>query len=94
VSRPRKPGPARPKPESPKKSARKALRDELARDAVAHEKAAPGDRVEMTFRVRLRRPVAEAITAWAVREETNLVNLVAEILEAAVTKGRHEKAEG
>jgi predicted HicB family RNase H-like nuclease len=50
---------------------------------VAHEKAAPGDRVEMTFRVRLRRPVAEALTAWAVREETNLVNLVAEILEAA-----------
>ena len=54
---------------------------------MAHEKAAPGDRVEMTFRVRLRRPVAEALTAWAVREEKNLVTLVVEILEGAVPKG-------
>jgi predicted HicB family RNase H-like nuclease len=87
VSRPRKPGPGRQKPEQLKKSPRKSLPEELARDAVAYEKAAP-DRVEMTFRVRLRRPVAEALTAWAVREETNLVSLVAEILEAAVTKGK------
>ena len=35
-------------------------------------------------RVRLRKPVAEALTARAVREEKNLAALVAEILEAAV----------
>ena len=58
---------------------------------MAHEKAAPGDRVEMTFRVRLRRPVAEALTAWAVLEETNLAALVAEILEAAVTKSKQPR---
>jgi predicted HicB family RNase H-like nuclease len=83
VSRRRKPGPGRQISEPLKNRPRKSLPEELAHDAVAHEKAAPGDRVEMTFRVRLRRPVAEALTAWAVREETNLVNLVAEILEAA-----------
>jgi len=70
----------------PKNKPRKSLPDELARDAVAHEKTAPGDRVEMVFRVRLRKPVAEALTARAVREEKNLVTLVAEILEAAVQK--------
>jgi hypothetical protein len=79
---PRKP------PPPPKKGPRKSLPEELAHGAVAHEKAAPGDRVEMVFRVRLRRPVAEALAAWAVREETNLVNLVTEILEAAVSKGK------
>jgi predicted HicB family RNase H-like nuclease len=42
----------------------------------------------MTFRVRLRRPMAEALAALAVREKTNLAALVAEILQAAVTKGR------
>lgn len=88
MSRARKPGPGKQKPEQLKKSPCKSLPEEFARDAVAHEKAALGDRVEMRFRVRLRRPVAEALTAWAVREETNLVNLVAEILEAAVTKGK------
>ena len=88
MSRPRKPGPGRQKPEPLKKGTRKSLPEELAHDAVAHERAAPGDRVEMTFRVRLRRPVAEALAAWAVREETNLAALVAEILEAAVTKGK------
>ena len=62
----------------------KSLPEELAHDAIAHEKAAPGDRVEMVFRVRLRKPVAEALTARAVREEKNLVTLVAEILKAAV----------
>jgi predicted HicB family RNase H-like nuclease len=73
-------------PIKPRKAPRKSLPDELARDAVAHEKAAPTNRVEMVFRVRLRKPVAEALTAWAVREEINLTNLVAEILEAAVAK--------
>jgi len=66
----------------PKTGARKPLAEELAHDAVAHEKAAPGDRVELVFRVRLPRPVAEALTARAVREEKNLTALVAEILEA------------
>ena len=70
----------------PKKKPRRALPDELARDAVAHEKAAPGDRVEMVFRVRLRKPVAEALTAWAVRKETNLAALVEKVLEDAVRK--------
>jgi hypothetical protein len=79
---PRKPPPA------PKKGPRKSLPEELARDAVAHEKPAPGDRVEMVFRVRLRKPVAEALTAQAVREEKTLVTLVAEILEAAAGKGK------
>jgi hypothetical protein len=70
----------------PKKKACKSLPEELAHDAVAHEKAAPGDRIEI--RVRLRKPVAEALTARAVREEKNLSALVAEILEAAVTKNQ------
>ena len=84
MSRPRKPGPGRQKPEPLKKSPRKYLPEELAHDAVAHEKPAAGDRVEI--RVRLLKPVAEALTARAVREEKNLSALVAEILEAA-TKG-------
>ena len=87
MSRPRKPGP-RPKPEPPKKSPHKSLPEELAHDAVAHEQVAPGDRVEMVFRVRLRKPVAEALTARAVHEEKNLVTLVAELLEVAAMKGK------
>jgi hypothetical protein len=78
VSRPRK-------PEPPKRNPRKSLPEELARDAVAHEKATPGDRVEI--RVRLPKPVAEALTARAVRAEKTLSALVAQILEAAVRKG-------
>jgi hypothetical protein len=54
--------------------ARKPLAEKLAHDAVANEKAAPGDRVELVFRVRLPKPVAEALR-------------VAEILEAAAQKG-------
>jgi predicted HicB family RNase H-like nuclease len=73
-------------PTKPPKGSRKSLPAELAHDAVAHEKPAPGDRVEI--RVRLRKPVAEALTARAVREEKNLSALVAEILEAAVSKGQ------
>lgn len=84
--RPRKPGPA-----SPKRKPHTSLPEELAHDAVAHEKAAPGDRVEMVFRVRLRKSVAEALTARAVREEKNLVTLVAEILEAVAIKGTPRK---
>ena len=78
--------PRRNTPQANKKAPRKSLPDELARDAVAHEKTAPGDRVEI--RVRLRKPVAEALTARAVREEKNLSALVAEILEAAARKGK------
>ena len=84
MSRPRKPGPGRQKPEPLKKGPPKSLPEELAHDAVAHEKPASGDRVEMVFRVRLPKPAAEALTAWAVREEKNLATLVAEILGAAV----------
>jgi hypothetical protein len=76
--------PRRNTPQANKKAPRKALPDELAHDAVAHEKTAPGDRVEI--RVWLRKPVAEALTARAVRAEKNLTALVAEILEAAVRK--------
>jgi predicted HicB family RNase H-like nuclease len=79
--------PRRDTPQPKKKAPRKSLPEELAYDAVAHEKTAPGDRVEMVFRVRLRKPVAEALTARAVREEKNLVTLVAEILEAAARRG-------
>jgi predicted HicB family RNase H-like nuclease len=71
-------------PIKPRKAPRKSLPEELTRDAVAHEKATPGDRVEI--RVRLPKPVAEALTARAVRAEKNLGALVAEILEAAVEK--------
>ena len=78
--------PRRNTPQANKKAPRKSLPVELARDAGAHEKTAPGDRVEI--RVRLRKPVAEALTARAVREEKNLSALVAEILEAAATKGK------
>jgi predicted HicB family RNase H-like nuclease len=48
--------------------------------------AAPGDRVEMVFRLRLSKSAAEALTARAVREDKNLTALVAEILEAAVPR--------
>ena len=74
------------KPPPPKKGPRKPPAEELAHDAVAHEKPAAGDRVEI--RIRLRKPVAEALTARAVREEKNLSALVAEILEAAATKAK------
>jgi hypothetical protein len=77
--------PRKPPPPPPKKGPRKPLAEELAHNAVAHEKPAFGDRVEI--RVRLRKPVAEALTARAVREEKNLSALVAEILEAAA-KGK------
>jgi hypothetical protein len=80
--------PRKPSPPPSRKGPRKSLPEELAHDAVAHEKTAPGDRVEMVFRVRLRKPVAEALTARAVREEKNLVTLVAEILEAEARKGK------
>ena len=86
MSRPRKPPPPK-RRAAPKIGPGKPLAEELARDAVAHEKPAPGDRVEMVFRVRLPKPVAEALTARAVREEKNLVTLVAEILEAAARTG-------
>jgi hypothetical protein len=79
---PRKPPPA------PKKGPRKPLPEELARYAIAHEEKAPGDKVRMTFRVVLTRQQAEALAARAIRAEKNIGALVAEILEAAATKGR------
>ena len=83
MSRPRK------APPTPKKGPRKPLPEELAREAIAHEEAAPGGKVHMTFRVLLSRTQAEALAAQAIREEKNLVALVTEILEAAAsTKGR------
>jgi len=51
-------------------------------------KAVGGDKVRMTFWVILRRQQAEALAARAIREEKNIVALVAEILEAAGVKGR------
>jgi hypothetical protein len=75
--------PRKPPPPPPKKTSRKPLPEELARDAIAHEEAAPGDKVHMTFRVLLSREQAEALAARAIREEKNLETLVAEILEAA-----------
>jgi hypothetical protein len=73
------------KPPPPKRGPRKPLPEELARDAIAHEEVAPGpgDKVRMTFRVVLARPVAEALAAQAIREEKNIGTLVTEILEAA-----------
>ncbi len=73
---PRKPPPAARRP-------RKPLPAELARDAIAHEEAAPGNKVRMTFRLVLGRQQAEALAARAIREEKNIVALVTEILEAA-----------
>jgi predicted HicB family RNase H-like nuclease len=81
----RKPSPPK-RRAAPKTGARKPLAEELAHDAVAHERPAPGDRVEMVFRVRLSKSIAEALTARAVREEKNLTALVAEILEAETRK--------
>jgi len=86
VSRPRKPPPPK-RRAAPRPKAGKPLAEELARDAVAHEKEASGDRVELVFRVRLPKAVAETLTAQAVRAEKNLVTLVTEILEAAARKG-------
>ena len=86
MSRPRKPAP--PQRRGAPKPTGKPLAEELARDAVAHEKDAPGDRVELVFRVRLPKRVAEALTARAVRAEKNLVTLVTEILEAAARTER------
>ena len=78
--------PRRDTPQPKKKAPRKSLPEELAHDAVAHEKTAPGDRVEMVFRLRLSKPVAEALTARAISEEKNLTTLVAEILATTVRK--------
>jgi len=85
VSRARKPTPS----PDPRKNPRKPLPEELARDAVAHEEVAagPADRVRMTFRVVLPRPVAETLVARAIREEKNIGMLVTELLEAAAKKG-------
>jgi hypothetical protein len=71
--------------DKPEGRPRKPVPEALARNAVAHEEVAPGpgDRVRMTFRVVLPRPVAETLVARAIREEKNIVVLVTEILEAA-----------
>ena len=76
------------KPPPPNRDLRKPLPEALARDAVAHEEVAPGpgDRVRMTFRVVLPRPVAEALVARAIREEKNIGTLVTEILESAAKR--------
>ena len=62
---------------------RKLLPENMARDAIAHEESAPGDKVRMTFRVLLPRPVAEALVAREIREVKNIATLVTQILEAA-----------
>lgn len=80
--------PRKPPPPPPKKGPRKPLPEELARDAIAHEDAAPGGKVRMTFRVMLAREQAEALAARAIREEKNLDTLVAEILETAARERR------
>jgi hypothetical protein len=84
--------PAREKPVPSRRNSRKRVPEELARDAIAHEEAAPGDKVRMTFRVTLSRQQAVALAARAIREEKNLVTLVTEILEAAPTKGKLTRA--
>ena len=66
-NRPRKSKPPIREAGSLRKGPRTSLPEELAHDAVAHEKAAPGDRVEMVFRLRFSKVVAEALTARAVR---------------------------
>ena len=75
-------------PPKPVAKPRKPLHEELARTAIAHEEVAPGpgDKVRMTFRVVLARPVAEALAAQAIREEKNIGTLVTEILEADYSK--------
>lgn len=76
-----------PRRPAPHKPPRKRVPEELAKDAIAHEESAPGDKVRMTFRVILGRQQAEALAARAIREEKNIVALVAEILEAAGAEG-------
>lgn len=79
---PDKPAPEPPPPpKRPRK--RKPLPEELARDAIAQEEIVTGGRVRMTFRVVLDRKDAQALAAPAIREEKNLVTVVAEILTAA-----------
>ena len=55
---------------------------------MAHEEPAPDDKVRLTFRVVLPRPVAEVLVALAIRAEKNIGALVTEILEAAAAKGK------
>ena len=79
---PDKPAPEPPPP--PKKPRKwKQLPEELARDAIAHEEIVTGGRVRMTSRVLLDRMDAQALAARAIREEKNVVTLLAEILTAA-----------
>ena len=63
-------------------------RPKTSRNAVAHEEPAPDDKVRLTFRVVLPRPVAEVLVALAIRAEKNIGALVTEILEAAAAKGK------
>jgi len=72
--------PRRPPPNKPP---RRSVPEKLAKDAIAHEEAIAGDKVRMTFRVVLPRPVPEALAARAIREEKDIGTLVTEILEAA-----------
>jgi hypothetical protein len=70
------------------KKPRKPLPEELARDANRARGKGPGGKVRMTFRAVLSRQQAEALAAWAIREEKDVGTLVTEILEAAAVKGK------
>jgi hypothetical protein len=74
-------------PAAAKKLSANASPEERARDAIAREESIPGDKVRMTFRVVLARRDAEALTARAIREERNVVDVVTEILETAAQAG-------
>ena len=87
MSRVRKPPPPRRAP-APARKPRKLVPEHMARDAIAHEEAASGNKVRMTFRVALSRADAEALAGRAIREEKNIGTVVTEILEAAARGSR------
>jgi hypothetical protein len=74
------------RPAPPLRRPAKPTPEERARAVIAKAEVAPGDKVWLTFRVPLPRPVAEALVARAIREERNIGTLVTEILEADYSK--------
>src|SRR5262249_36085367 len=61
--------------------------EELAKRAAARKPTTPsGSRVKVALTLFLRRELAEALTARAIREGTNVAALVAQILEAELRR--------
>ena len=78
--------PVKRRPAAPKRLAPNASPEERARAAISREEAVGGNRVRLTFRLVLDRQDAEALSAWAIREERNVEGIVEGILTAAVRR--------